>query len=158
MFHEFLEVEISDFIRLSVTLRRALSLVSGIILDHCQMLGVWFLDVRSNHFGNIGSSHFSVSSNTKEFGEFRRNSSRFYEATRSTGTLVLLRLALTLSMVLASRRTCFSRTRNSVFILLRLSLGSPRCFTNSVSIVVMEIHGYSWFLNDVLNDQFRSRS
>ena len=55
MFHEFLEVEISDFILVG-DLEESLEFGMGIILRPLSDAWVVFLDVRSNHFGNIGSA------------------------------------------------------------------------------------------------------
>ena len=118
--HKLLKVEVGDFFLVG-NIKKSLEL--GIRYDLATVvrsLKTIFLDVRSDHLGNISVSHLGSWFYAKELSKIGGNGSWLDESTRAREPLFLLRLALTLSMVLASRRTCFSRILKSALSLLRL--------------------------------------
>ena len=69
-------------------------------------LKTMLLYVRSDHLSDISACHLDPL-NTKELSELLGDSSRLTKPEGAREPLFLLRLAFTLSMVLASRITCF---------------------------------------------------
>ena len=114
--HKLLKVEVGDFFLVG-NIKKSLEL--GIRYDHAtddRSLKTIFLDV-SDHLGNISASHLGSWFYARNLARSVEMAAGLTNPLGAREPLFLLRLALTLSMVLASRRTCFSRILKSLSLL-----------------------------------------